>query len=170
MRSAGRLVLLTVLWMFAWGSFTPASVLSGIAVSIGLLALFPPGQPHDVKIRPLGSLRLAGHVVVQLLASNLVMARQILSRRPALRQGVVTHHLGVPSEEVVTVMTSILALSPGTMTVGASPDSSTIQVHVLTLDDLTSMGRSLARLEDLVVGAVGPGRRSGRGRHSGEAR
>ncbi len=158
MRSAGQLVMLTLLWMFAWGAFTPASALSGLAVSAALLALFPPGPTQRVRLRPFGAVRLVGYVVVQLLSSNLVVARQILQPRPSLRQGVVAHRLSVPGAEVVTVMTTIIALSPGTMVVDANADSTTIHVHVLNLVDVEGARRSLQRLERLVVAALGADR------------
>ncbi|MEZ5323306.1 MAG: Na+/H+ antiporter subunit E [Microthrixaceae bacterium] len=165
MRSLGRIAVLTLLWMFAWGAFSGASILSGLAVSTALLALFPPGRDPGLRLRPIGAVRLVAHVVGQLVTSNLVMTVQTLRRRPALRQGVVTHRLGQPSAEVVTLMTTIIALSPGTMVVDVSPDSAIIHVHVLNLADVEATRRSLERLERLVAGAISP-----RTRHRHEVR
>ena len=41
------------------------------------------------------------------------MTREILRRRPTVRPGVIAHRLQWPSDYVVTLMTSIIALSPG---------------------------------------------------------
>jgi multisubunit Na+/H+ antiporter MnhE subunit len=107
-----------------------------------------------VRLRPLGILRLSAFVVRQLVVSNVVMTRQILRRRSEPSPGVVVHHLRRPSDEVVTLMSSVIALSPGTMAVDVDDTSSTISVHVFDLRDVDAAHRSLADLEDLVAGAI----------------
>ena len=51
-------------------------------------------------------------------------------------------------------MTSVIALSPGTMTVDVDRESTTIYVHFFRLRDLAAARASLARLERLVVDAI----------------
>ncbi len=51
-------------------------------------------------------------------------------------------------------MTSVIALSPGTMTVDVDDDSSTIYVHFLLLTDVAKARARLADLERVVIGAV----------------
>ena len=114
MRLVGRIGLLTALWLLAWGEISLANVLSGVAVATALLIAFPPPASGStrVRLRPLAVARLAGYVAVQLVTSNILMTRVILRRRPTVRPGVLAHKLQHPSEHVVTVMTSIIALSP----------------------------------------------------------
>ena len=133
-------------------SRSPTS-LSGVAVAAALLVAFPPdAEPAStLRLSPSACARLAGYVVAQLVTSNIVMAREILAPAPTLRPGVLAHRLQRPSEEVVTLMTSVIALSPGTMTVDVDRDSTTIYVHFLFLDDVDAARASLDRLEQLVV-------------------
>ena len=156
MRIAARIALLTGLWLLAWGEISAANLVSGILVSAALLAAFPPASDPSarVRIRPLGLARLAGYIAVQLVTSNVVMTREILRRRSTMQPGVVAHRLQSPSEHVVTVMTGVIALSPGTMTVDVDPESTTIHVHFLFLRDENDARALLARLEALVVSAV----------------
>jgi multicomponent Na+:H+ antiporter subunit E len=157
MRILGRVALLLALWLLAWGQVTLANVVSGIAVGSALLVAFPPvrraGAP--VRLRPVGAARLAAYVLTQLVTSNLVMAREVLRRGSSARPGVLAHRLQGPSEEIVTLMTSIIALSPGTMTVDVDRDSRTIYVHFLFLRDVEAARALLARLEQLAVRAIG---------------
>lgn len=155
MRLATRIGMLTALWLLAWGQLSVANVVSGVAVASALLATFPPrSRVPSVRVKPVGVLRLAGYVAVQLVASNIVMTREVLRRRSTSRPGVLTHRLEHPSEHVVTVMTSVIALSPGTMTVDVDRTSSTIQVHFLFLQDDDAARASLVRLERLAWKAV----------------
>lgn len=156
MRFAGRVTALVALWLLAWGEISIASLGSGVAVASLLLVVFPPGPPAAIGFHPVAVGRLLVYVSAQLVASNLVMAWQILRRRPDAEPGVLAHRLERPSEEVVTAMTSVIALSPGTMTVDTASDSSVIFVHFLFLDDVQAARESLTHLERLVVDAIVP--------------
>jgi multicomponent Na+:H+ antiporter subunit E len=165
-RIAGRLALLVTLWLLAWGQISVANLVSGVAVAAALLLAFPavarPGS-RSVALNPAGVARLVGYVSVQLVTSNVVMAREILRPHPDIRPGVLAHRLQAPSEEIVMLMTSVIALSPGTMTVDVDPASTTIYVHFLFLRDGDSARASLDRLERIVSGAFtarDPDRRS----------
>jgi multicomponent Na+:H+ antiporter subunit E len=137
---------------------TVGNVLSGVAVAAALLVAFPlePPKDHDLRVCPWGVVRLAGFVVVQLVSSNVEMTREVLRPTTAANPGVLAHHLQAPSEVVVTLLTSIISLSPGTMTVDVDAEASTIYVHFLFLDDLDRARAQLDRLERLVRGAVEP--------------
>jgi multicomponent Na+:H+ antiporter subunit E len=149
--------LLVALWLLAWGEFSIANIASGIAVAAGLLAAFPTTRVSRGNLRPslAGMARLGLYIGAQLVISNVVVTREILRRRITLAPGVLAHRLASPSDEVVTIMTSIISLSPGTMTADVDPDGSTIYVHFLLLRDIDEARRGLARLEALVVAALG---------------
>jgi multicomponent Na+:H+ antiporter subunit E len=130
--------MLVGLWLLAWDEISLANAISGIAVAAALLVVFPL-PPRTSRVR------------VKLVASNLVMTRQILGRRNPGEPGVLAHRLQQPSVGVITLMSSIIALSPGTMTVDVDTAASTIYVHFFRLDDVAAARRSLARLERLIV-------------------
>ncbi|WP_421121727.1 Na+/H+ antiporter subunit E [Aquihabitans daechungensis] len=156
MRSASRVALLTALWLLAWGEASVANILSGVAVSVLLLVALPPSDPTTARaqIDPVGGLRLAGYIARQLVTSNVLMTRAVLRRHSATQPGVVAHHLQTPSEHVVTVMTSVIALSPGTMVADVDRASSTVYVHFLFLHDLDAARASLGRLEQVARAAI----------------
>ena len=156
MRLLGRVTRLMALWLLAWGEITLANVLSGTLVAAALLAAFPPERRTHGRLRisALGVARLAAYAAAQLVISNIVMTAQIIRRRPDPHPGVIAHRLQHPSEEVATVMTSVIALSPGTMTVDLDRHSSTIYVHFFRLRDVDAARSSLDRLERLAVHAI----------------
>lgn len=158
MRMPWRPALLVILWLLAWGELTLANLLSGAAVAAALLLAFPARRRSSARLHPSlsGLARLAAYIATQLVVSNVVMTKQILRRRPELTPGVIAHRLETPSEEVLTLMTSIIALSPGTMTADITPNSSVVYVHFFRLTDPDAAHATLQRLERLVVNAIGP--------------
>lgn len=148
-------LLLLGLWLLAWGEVTVANVASGIALIVVLFLVFPAGRGTTrARVRPVGLARLVGYVIAQLVVSNVLVAREIMSRRSRVRTGVVEYRLRQPSDLTITLVSNILALTPGTMPVDVTPDPPVIRVHFLLLYDLEVARRSIGRLEELVVAAV----------------
>jgi multicomponent Na+:H+ antiporter subunit E len=153
-----RMVLLVVVWVLAWGEITVVNVVVGTVLAAALLATFPPrgvGLSRS-RIRPLAIARLVGYLLQQLVVSNVLVAREILSRRSSIHTGVIVHELHGSSEWVLTLVANAIALTPGTMTVDATVDPSTLHVHFLLLDDIDKAHRSIDRLTTLVNAAAGP--------------
>ena len=60
-----------------------------------------------------------------------------------------------PTDAVLTLIANIIALTPGTMTVEVTTEPAVIYAHFLLLEDLDEARRTIARLERLVVAALG---------------
>lgn len=161
MRIASRIVVLVALWLLAWGEASLANVVTGAAAAAAILVVFPPSPRagDGVRLDPAGMARLAGYVLVQLVTSNVLMTRRILGRRADIAGGVLEHRVTAPSEQLITLMTTVIALSPGTMTVDVDDDSTTISIHYLLLRDVAATRASVARLEELAMDAIHRGRR-----------
>lgn len=155
MRPTARVAVLLTLWLLAWGEVSVANVLSGLVLAAALLVAFPARRPSGSRVRFLGVLRLAGYVLVQLVPSNVLVARESLSRRTRVRAGVLAYPLRVPSDEVLTLMANVIAMTPGTMTVEATRQPAVLYVHFLLLDDVEQARRTIAQLERLAHAAVG---------------
>jgi len=157
---AARVVVLVAVWLLAWGDFSVPQLVAGFVLAAGLLLAFPPppvAPGTRARVRPLALVRLVGYVVGNLVMSNLLVAREILSRGSRVRTGVIAHRLAEPSELILTLVANIIALTPGTMTVEVTRDPAVVYVHFLLLADVDEARRTIARLEALMVGAFPPG-------------
>jgi multicomponent Na+:H+ antiporter subunit E len=149
---------LAVAWVMLWDQITLANFLGGIAVSAMLLAIFPlpPVDPgRRLRVRPLPLARLAADVVRELVVSNVFMTREIVTRQRRLVSGVVRCPMRTDSPKVLSTIANILALSPGTMAVDATDGPPELFVHVLAEGDIHDVRRRVARLEQLVIEAIG---------------
>jgi multicomponent Na+:H+ antiporter subunit E len=156
-RAVRRGALLVAFWLLAWGEVSVANVASGLVVATVLLVAFPPHRRTGTGagVSPLGVARLVLYVLGQLVPSNVLVARQILSRRSRIRTGVLAYPLHDPSEEVLSLMAHVIALTPGTMTVEATREPAVLYVHFLLLEDVDRARRTVGRLERLAVAALG---------------
>jgi multicomponent Na+:H+ antiporter subunit E len=152
-----RVALLLLLWLLAWGEASVGNVVSGVLLAVALLVAFPARRPTRAgpTVNLLGAVRLALHVVVQLVPSNVLVAREVVARHSRIRAGVLAYPLHHQSDELLSLMSNVIALTPGTMTVEATRDPATLYVHFLLLDDIERARRTVARLEELAVAALG---------------
>ena len=155
--AVGLGVVLTTLWVLAWGSLTWANLASGIAVSALLLVLVPDVRraTHLPIVRPWPLVRLMARMLGDAAVSNVLVAREAVSRRPRISTGVVSVPLAGCSDEVVTIIASLVALTPGTMPVEVEQDPTIMYVHVLHMDDPEQVRRRIWSLRDQVVATFG---------------
>ena len=94
MRALPRLVFLVAIWVLAWGQNLVANILTGILLAIVVLAVFPPEITGPrLRVNPVALLRLVAYVSWDLIKSNLLVAREVLSRRSRIHTGVIVHEL-----------------------------------------------------------------------------
>jgi multicomponent Na+:H+ antiporter subunit E len=155
--AVGLGVVLTTIWVLAWGSLTWANLASGIAVSALLLVLVPDVRraTHLPIVRPWPLVGLTGRMLRDAAVSNVLVAWEALSPRPRISTGVVGVPLAGCSDEVLTIIASLVALTPGTMPVEVEQDPTVMYVHVLHMDDPEQVRRRIWSLRDQVVATFG---------------
>jgi multicomponent Na+:H+ antiporter subunit E len=155
-RSLGYVVALAVLWVLLWGTASPANVLSGLLVGALLVLAIPGlrGGGGRLRPRPVAIARLAGHLLWVIVRANAELTREVLDPS-RLRPGVVDVPLPDCSDEVLTLITNLLALSPGTMPIELDADSMVLSIHVLRLTDVEQVRRDVLHLADLAERAFG---------------
>jgi multicomponent Na+:H+ antiporter subunit E len=149
--------VLVAIWVLLWGELTVANLASGIVVALVLSVVVPGGRGRArlPVVRPVALARLGGYLLVQLVVSNWVLTREVLARRSRIRTGVVVVPLTGCSDELLTLITNFVTLTPGTAPVDVERDPPSMSVHVLHLDDVEEVRRDIWRLRDLTVRAFG---------------
>jgi multicomponent Na+:H+ antiporter subunit E len=157
-RSLGWAAALAAIWVLMWGSASPANVLSGLAIGT-LLVFVVPGLRRPAagrtRVRPVAIARLVGHVLLTMLRSNAELTREVLSPRSRLRTAVVGVPLPGCSDGLLTLISNLLAISPGTMPIELRTDPVVLYIHVLHLTDVERVRRETLHLTDLAVRAFG---------------
>ncbi len=159
MSTVSLVVALALIWVVLWGSASFANVLGGLVVGAALVLIIPGlrrrGARRPIVFRPFAVIRLVAYMLITMIESNIVLTREILSRGSQIRTGVIGVPLPGCSDELVTLITNLLALSPGTMPLELMSDPTVLYVHVLHLHDVERVHRDVLRLTDLTVRAFG---------------
>jgi multicomponent Na+:H+ antiporter subunit E len=148
---------LVLIWVLAWGTPTPANLLSGLAVAAVLLAVSPDAWPpfHRVRLRPVAVARFLGFVLVEVVKANVTLTREVLSRESRITTGVVAVPLPECSDGLLTLVTNVMAVTPGTMPIEVTRHPTVIYVHVLLLGDVEAVRRDVRHLAALAYRAFG---------------
>lgn len=157
MSAIGLGALLLFVWVLLWDTFQIANVLSGIIVVL-LVMWFVPGTSFEVRrpvFRPIHALRFIARVLWDLVRANVVVAKEILTRDSGVHTGIVAVPLPDASPGLLTLVASVLSLSPGTMPIEVIDDPATIYIHVLHLRDVEAKRRDVQGLATLAVRAFG---------------
>ena len=137
-RSLGAVLALALIWVLLWGTASAANVLSGLPVGTLLVLVVPgcaavtaPGCDSGRSPSPASP----ACMLVTLVRSNVELTRTVLRRHPRWRTAIVGVPLPDCADEVITLLTNLLALSPGTMPIELRHDPVVLYVHIMQLDD-----------------------------------
>ncbi|MEO6518585.1 MAG: Na+/H+ antiporter subunit E [Pseudoxanthomonas sp.] len=125
-----------VLWLMlvsevSWGQLALAL---SLAIALPLMAsALNPERAHLVRYRAIAG--LAGTVLVDIVVSNVEVARRILGPQRALRPGFIWVPLELTSIHAITALASIITLTPGTVSAELTEDQRYLLVHCFNLHD-----------------------------------
>jgi multicomponent Na+:H+ antiporter subunit E len=154
-----EIVWLTLVWVLLWGTFTPLSIVGGVAVAVAVIGAFrfPPAEAH-LPLRPLRLLGLVGYLAYDTVLSGAEVSWQTVRYGPRARGAVFEVPLVSSSDRVVTVIANALSLSPGTMALQIDHAHGLWFVYALGPRDVAGVERSRRRtlnMQRRVIAALG---------------
>lgn len=125
-------VTIWLLWLVINNSIAPGTLLMGALVAIVVPLYSRNFWPHQARVRrPWRLIRLLGTVLYDIVVANFQAAKLILGPRRALRPGFVIVPLDLENPIAITMLTSFISLTPGTVSAELSADRKTLAVHSL---------------------------------------
>ncbi|WP_322106360.1 Na+/H+ antiporter subunit E [Paraburkholderia sp. J41] len=138
-------VVLLIVWLLLMNDLSPGNVLLGLVLGTAIAFAIGKGlwlQP--VRFGKPGLLvRLAGHVLYDIVAANVQVALLVLGPTKRLRPAFIEVPLDSTHEIALAALISIVSLSPGTLCAELSDDRTRLVVHVLDLDDEAAIVASI---------------------------
>jgi multicomponent Na+:H+ antiporter subunit E len=135
---------LALVWAAVLGEFSAGSLAAGFAIGFAILGVA--GRLFGSSRYVEKSLRLAEFVaffVAQLVISSLRVAADVVTPRHRARPGIVAVPLDARTDGEITLLSNLVSLTPGSLTLDVSDDRRTLFVHVMFLDDVEACRREI---------------------------
>lgn len=128
---------LLMLWLLINQSLSPGHILLGSVLGIALAWVTVNLQPGKSKAKNVRRIVvLAGHVVADVLSSNLAVMGVILRRKSRpVNSGFVQIHLSLRDENALAFLACILTATPGTAWLEFDRQTGILLLHVLDIDN-----------------------------------
>jgi multicomponent K+:H+ antiporter subunit E len=128
---------LLLTWLLLMNDVSPGNILLGAVLGCAISFVVGEGlwlTPVHFG-RPWVLMRLAVHVLIDIVVANVEVALLVLGPSKRLRPAFIEVALDSTHEIALTALISIVSLSPGTLCAELSDDRTRLIVHVLDLDD-----------------------------------
>ncbi len=128
-------LFLWLFWLLLVNSVAPGQLLLGAVLAVTLPLVTSRFWPESPRInKPWKLLRYLGLLGWDIVVANLAVARLILNPRRKLRPTFIRLPLDLENELAITVLTSTISLTPGTVSSDLSPDRKTLLIHALDVE------------------------------------
>ena len=119
-----------------------------VALALLLALLIPPFAARlDREFASIGRLRsvprMLGVLVLDIVQANVTVALQVLGPERKIHPGFIWVPLDIDNIHGIAALTSIITLTPGTVSSALSDDRRHLLVHVLNLDDADAVIRQI---------------------------
>ncbi len=138
-------LVLALIWAALTADFSALSLLTGFVVGFVALALVQPLIGGDAAYfrRFFRAIRLFLFFYWELVVSSVQVARDVLAIRPRMQPKIVEMPLDVKSDFQILLVTNLISLTPGTLSLDVKPDRSCALIHAMFADDPDAVVDSL---------------------------
>jgi multicomponent Na+:H+ antiporter subunit E len=129
--------MLALAWVAATGVFTFGNLFAGFVVGFLVLVFTRRiiGAPqYIIKVRQV--LGLLGFFVWELILANIRVAYDVLTPWHILRPGVIAVPLDASTDMEITILSNLITLTPGTLSLDVSVDRKVLYIHAMYIDDV----------------------------------
>lgn len=127
---------LLLVWLVLHDTTAPGHVLLGAVLAIAIPLFTKRFWADAVAVRrPWLWIKLGTRVLADMFIANFTVARRVIGPTEVLRPAFVQVPLAAQSDMAITVLASVVSLTPGTVSADLEPDRRHLLVHVLDLED-----------------------------------
>jgi len=125
-------ILLALAWAALWRDFSMANLVIGYGIGYAVLVVLGRGgiRPSTLFFRTVHAIGLAGFFAWELVIANLRVAADVVSGS-RIEPAVVAIPLDVTSDGEILLLSMLINITPGSVTIDLSDDRRTLYVHVM---------------------------------------
>ena len=137
-------LMIALIWMLLNGNWTMSGFIVGYVLGIGILYVVRKFRPEPFYLAKVFSvLKLTGLLIRELLVSSFEVLGHILRPKLNIRPGIFEYRTQLSSDWEVTVLSCMICLTPGTLTLEVSDDNQTLYIHALDIDNVEEMSSKI---------------------------
>jgi multicomponent Na+:H+ antiporter subunit E len=138
-------ILLALTWAALQGDFSLPSLLTGYLLGSAILVFLGKGGvvPSRLGAKVAHFFGLAGFFFWELMLANVRVALDVLRREHAIRPGVVAIPLDATSDGEILLLSALINITPGSVTIDLSDDRRTLYVHVMHVETVEATRREI---------------------------
>lgn len=153
------ILLMALVWVVLWGSLTPMMIVSGLLLGYVVTLVFPlPPINWEGRFRPIGFIKLIGHLLGDLVVSSFRVLRLAFEKEVNLNAGIVRVDLASDHDLYQVQVAQVISLVPGTVVVEVVRHPRRLYLHAIDLvgDDPVAKIQSMTHdIESRVLHAFG---------------
>jgi multicomponent Na+:H+ antiporter subunit E len=138
-------ILLAFAWAALLGAVTPGNLMVGFVLGYAVLALLEKGgvlpSTFQTKVGRLFS--LAAFFAREMLVANVRVAADVLRPREAIHPAVVAIPLDITTDAEILLLSTLINITPGSVTIDLSEDRRTLYVHVMHIKSADQSRREI---------------------------
>ncbi|WP_439121762.1 Na+/H+ antiporter subunit E [Marivita sp.] len=156
MNTFGLNIILAIAWVAFTGSVSLTGLISGFAIGYAALWLIQPLIGTSTYFRRVTAwIKLIIMFHYELIVSSFAVAMDVLTPKHRARPAIIEVPLDVTSDTGILLVTNLISLTPGTLSLDVSEDRKTLLVHAMFADDHDALRKSLKDgMERWVIDAV----------------
>lgn len=130
-------VALAVVWAALWADFSALQLVVGFHVGFAALWMAAPlfDTPSPYFRRAYRVVRLVLFFLYELVLSSVRVAWDVITPTHRSKPAILEMPLDVKSDFEILLVTNLISLTPGTLSLDVTPDRSTLIVHAMFADD-----------------------------------
>ncbi|MFS0776570.1 Na+/H+ antiporter subunit E [Neobacillus sp. 3P2-tot-E-2] len=143
-------VVLALLWMFIKVSYDPVSFLKGYI--FGLLVIFVLRRYFHSRfylLRLWSFIKLIFIFIKELILSNIAIVKIVLKPKLDMRPAIFAMDTALTKDWQITLLSSLITLTPGTLVIDVSEDNKTLFIHAMNIgeveDEINSIKNSFEK-------------------------
>ncbi len=136
--------VLAFVWMFLTVSYTQSSFIIGYLLGLGILFIMRRFFPSRFYVERLWAIIVLFFIFIrELILSNIQVLIAVLRPRMNIKPAIFALETELQDDWEITLLSSLITLTPGTVVINISDDQKTLYIHALHVDDVDEAVQSI---------------------------
>lgn len=137
-------LIIAFVWMFLSNDWSAPRFIVGYIIGMVCIGLLNRFWSSDFYLKRLWAVvKLLVLFIKELFISSFAVMAQIIRPRLAIRPGIFALKTELSSDWEITMLSCLICLTPGTLTLNVSRDGQTLYIHAMDIEDADELSKQI---------------------------